>query len=225
MFSIVKSNVVKRALFVVAALSLAGAGCSSSGGGERAPEAVKAVDSMKAINDDLAKGDQQVDKVLAAIGQLEAGGGDLKPAYANFSSAFADLEASGERVHDRRESMRANRAAYIRKWQKELDTIDSAEVRAALAERKQKVSANYDRIGETVGDMRTDYRTFIKTLDGIERALALDLNPAGVAAMKGPMDTAKQQGAELKKSIAASRTELEAIIGRMATPAAAGKSS
>lgn len=202
---------------------LAAGGCASSDGG-RASVAVKATDSMRAVRDDLARGDKQVDKALAAIDQLEADGADLTPAFSSYTLAVSDLEASGDRVADRIEAMRQNREAYIQKWQQELEQVDNPDVRAALAERKAKVAANYDQIRDNGVKLRDDYRAFLKTLQEVERALALDLNPEGVAAMKVPLATARKQGAELKKSIAASRAEFDAILGRM-TPGTAAKSS
>lgn len=191
-------------------------GCGSSG---QAPEATKAVDSITDVSKDMGKGHELVDKVNASIDQLQAGG-DLKAAFANYRSSVADIEAAGKRVADRRVSMQANRAAYVDKWQKEQESIENADVRAALASRKDQVAAKFDSVSTSMDKVRENYQPFLKDLQEIQKGLALDLNPAGVAAMKTPLDRAKAEGAALKASIATVQSELDAIAGSMSAKAA-----
>ncbi len=205
----------------VALMSLAclATGCSSSG---QAKEKEAAVEGITDVAKKLESGQAQCDKVVASIDQLQAGG-DLNAAFKNYTATVADVEAAGKGVASRRESMKANREAYIAKWQKDLESIQNPDVRAALAERKQKVAADFDQIGRSTDAVRDAYTPLLKNLQEIQKALALDVNPAGVAAMKKPLDLAKAETATLKTKIAVLQAELTAIAGGMSGKAAPAK--
>ena len=71
--------------------------------------------------------------------------------------------------------------------------------------------------------VREAYIPLLKDLQEIQKGLALDVNPAGVTAMKKPLDRAKTEAATLKTKIAALQAELTAIAGGMSGKAAPAK--
>lgn len=208
-------------LLIASVLLFPISGCS----GTPKAENEAATEGIQAVVKQLDASQGEIDKVLAAIDQLRAPG-DMKTAYANYVAGVDSVRKAGDRVRERREAMQAKRDQYIERWQKELETIENPEVKAALVDRKNKVAANYTKIATDVAAVRDDYLPFLKNLEEIQKALALDLNQAGVAALKRPLDQAKADGAKLKSSITNLQGELNKIIGSMApatapvTPAA-----
>ncbi len=196
-------------------LCLSFAGCSTS----PKTQNVAATEGIQAVVKELDASRDDIDTVLSAIDQLRAAG-DMKAAFANYTAGVENVRKGGQRVRERREAMQARRDEYITQWQRELETIENPEVKAALIERKKKVAANYDKIATDVSAVRDDYDPFVKNLEEIEKALTLDLNSAGVAALKQPLDQARVDGVRLQASIATLQGELNAIIGRM-SPATA----
>src|SRR5688500_1567009 len=96
---------------VLTALMLAAfVGCNSSG--KQAKESTKAVDGLRDTQQQLARGQAQIDKALTALGQLESGQGDLQGAFKSYSSAVADVEAAGNKARARGQSMRARESEY-----------------------------------------------------------------------------------------------------------------
>lgn len=174
-----------------------------------------ATESINGVLDQLNASQGEVDKVIAAIDQLQQPG-DMKTAFANYTASVESIRKAGERVRDRREAMQAKRDEYIARWQKDLETIQNPEVKAALAERKARVAENYDRIKVEAETVRNDYTPFLANLEEIRKALSLDLTTAGVTALKKPLDQARVDGDKLKASVAKLRGELEKIVGAMA---------
>ena len=215
-----EKRLIGSCLVTLLAASLAvTTGCSSGGG--QAKEKSKAVESIGSLADQLKMAPQQVDAVNAAIDQLQAGG-DTKAAFGQYTKAVADIEESGNKAKARREAMQKNRRAYIAKWQADVEQIQNPEVRAALAERKQAVAANFDTIRDAASGVREAYLPYLKNLQEIQQGLAIDLNPSGVAALQKPLTTAKSDGQTLKEKVAALEAELRTIAGEM-SPSAASK--
>jgi hypothetical protein len=196
-------NRIAASVFAFASI-IAFGGCSNT----PKVENEAATEGIQAVVDQLNVAQGEIDKVLASIDALQAPG-DMKTAYANYVAAVGSVRKAGERVRDRREAMQAKRDEYIARWQKELESISNPDVKAALVERKELVSAE-------VATVRDDYLPFLKNLEEIQKALALDLNPSGIAAMKKPLDQARADGLKLKASISRLQGELNRIIGSMA---------
>lgn len=211
-----------RHTLAVVALLCAGmllSACASGGG--QAKEKVAAIDSIQSVVEQLGKGRGQIDAVVASIDKLQAGG-DLQAAFKTFNASVADVQSTNAKIVSRREDMQENRKAYIAKWQADLESIDNADVKAALAERQKMVSANFDQIAKAMADVREAYQPFMKDVTEIQKGLSLDLNAAGVAALKKPLDDAKAAATNLKAKVAALESELTAIAGSM-TPTPAPK--
>jgi hypothetical protein len=108
---------------------------------------------------------------------------------------------AGDKARARAQTMRQNGQAYVARWEKEMDSVTNPELRAGAAARRQKVKANYDEIVATGRTVRDAYTPFLKDLQDIQRALASDLTPAGVAAASGAMDKTKVDGATLNERL------------------------
>ena len=189
-------------------------GCSSNK--KQAKEKVQAIESIESIADECQKGISQADQVIAAIDELQSGK-KLKSAYGKFNKAVKRLEASADRVTKRRDSMQRNRDAYIKRWQEDLEKVQNPEVQASLAERMKAIRANFEDVQNAANGVRLAYQPLMRDLRDLQKALALDLNPAGVSALQPALDRARSEAITLKDEIAELQAELTEIAGSMST--------
>jgi len=195
-------------------------GCSSSG---RVKESEKAVEGFQNMQKGITKAQQQVDATLASLSQLQAGG-DLQKSYKSFSSQKKDLQKTAEEAKKRSASMRENMEEYVQKWEKEMGDMNDPSVRATLESRRQAVRTNFQKVRDAGTAARDAYQPFMAQLDEIERALAVDLNPATVTGMKPAFDKAQANGATLKQKLTDIQTQLNNISAGLSPTGTAPKS-
>jgi chromosome segregation ATPase len=200
---------------VLMALVMAGAaGCSSGEGksssGGSTEQGKKAVESFTKTKEALAKGQKQVDAVIASINQLSSGK-DLAGANKKFNSSVADLKKSGEAARKRYEEMSKKQAAFVEKWQKEMSKLTDPNLKSTLEQRRAAVSANFDKVKAAAAGVKDAYQPFMAQLGEVQKTLAVDLTPQTVAGIKPTLDKAVASGQNLKQKIAALQGELNAI--------------
>jgi|GEM_PF-1851167 len=199
------------------------AGCETNEG-RQAKVARKAVTSLEDTREELVKADQEVNQALAAMDQLAAQPRDLKQAYRAFTTEVSDTSKQSQEAHERAEEMRERWQEYIASWEREADRLASAELRAGATERRETVRENYNRLRDVASEMQAAYEPFLKQLRDIQRALSLDLTPAGVEAAKPAIETARQTGTQLKEQIDAFIDELDGVSTRRAAQPTAPES-
>jgi hypothetical protein len=188
-----------------------GGGCSSGG---RASESQKAVSTIAEMSSQLnsAKGD--VERAIQALDNLSAGR-DLEKSFKTYHSAVASLENSGEKAQARWKSMQAKGNEYMKKWESEVGRTSNPEVRAGMETRSEKVRANYQKVQNAAKSVADSYRPFLKDLQEIDKALSLDLSPAGVQSLQPAFGNAKMSGRALSQSIDGLKAELDGIRAGM----------
>ena len=188
-------------------------GCSSSGGGGKG-EGSKTIESFKDVGKQLTTASAQVDKTLAAMDQMAAGG-DLSKSYANYVKQVDALEGQAKAAKKRGDSMRTDVKKYVSKWQAEMDEIDDATITASMQSRRAAVKANFDKVKEAGQKARDAYTPFMERLRRIQKAIQIDMTPAAVTSMKPAMDEAHKDGENLKAALAAMQSELDSIRNGM----------
>jgi len=191
------------------------AGCETNEG-RQAKVARKATTSLENTRQELVKADQEVNQTLMALDQLAGQPRDLKQAYRAFTVEVADSAEQSKEARERADQMREHWQDYIASWEQETDTLRSAELRAGATERRQTVRENYNRLRDVARDLQAAYEPFLTQLREIQKALALDLTPAGVDAAKPAIQTAREAGDQLKERIDAFIEELDAVSARRA---------
>jgi chromosome segregation ATPase len=187
-------------------------GCGGDGG--RAAESEKAVGSMQDTKAQITNAKQLVTKANTSLDQLSAGG-DLNKSYGSFSKAVDDLQSSGERVKARWADMQARGKQYQQKWQTEAANIKNPEIRQSLEARREKVRQNYDKITATAKGAKEAWDPYMSDVQEIKKALAIDLTPGAVQAMKPTFDKAKVKGATLIQQLDALDRDLAEVMGGM----------
>lgn len=167
----------------------------------RAPEVVQTVESIENTRQELVRSRLQVDEVLGAMDQLASTRVDLRPAYALYSGEVSETVIQGRSARERAQEMRDQWQQYITSWEREIDQITTPELRESVTKRRQTVRENYDNIRDAARAVDAAYEPFVRQLRDIQRALSLDLTPAGVAAAQPAFASARQAGDELKQRI------------------------
>jgi chromosome segregation ATPase len=191
------------------------AGCKTNEG-RQAKVARAAVTSLDETRQELVKADQEVSQALTAMDQLAAQPRDLKQAYRTFGTEVTDASKQSQEARERADRMQAQWQDYIATWEQQAESIASAELRAGATERRQTVRENYDHLRDAANATQAAYEPFLRQLRDIQRALSLDLTPAGVEAAKPAMETARQTGNQLKEQIDAFIEELDTVSAKRA---------
>jgi chromosome segregation ATPase len=195
------------AVLLAAALA-AIVGCSSSG---RIEEGDKAIEGFEATRQRLQKAQGQVDATLASLDRVAAGG-DMRKPYQAYCDNLEELEEAGRNAAKRAQKMRENMQEYVAKWQSEMEKMNDPTIKAGLQQRRNAVSANFDRVRSTAQAAREAYDPFMARLQEIRKALAIDLSPNALPGLKPAMDQAKAQGQTLKQKLSAMQGELDKIL-------------
>jgi len=192
-------------------------GCQSSEG-RQAKVARRAISSLDTTRQELVKADLDVNQTLASMDELTTGQPQyLKQAYKAFTTEVSDTAKQSREAQERADQMRDRWQDYIASWEKEVDRLDNEQLRAGATERRQTVRESYNRLRDQARELQTAYEPFLRQLQEIRKALALDLTPAGVEAAKPAMETARQTGANLKQQIDAFINELDAVSAKRAS--------
>lgn len=176
------------------------AGCETNGG-RQAKVARKADTSLADTRQELVKADQQVNRTLAAMAQLQSQPRDLRQAYRAFTGEVSETRKQSEDAREQAQKMREQWRVYINDWEQSIDQIRSPEVRAGAVDRRQAVREEYNQIREVAREFEQAYEPFLRDLRDIERTLGLDLTMDGVTAAQPAFEAARQSGEQLRQRI------------------------
>jgi hypothetical protein len=99
--------------------------------------------------------------------------------------------------------------------------MQDPQLKQGLQSRRAAVAAQYDAIQSAAQAVRDSYQPFIRDCDEIQKALAIDLTPSGVNAVKPSINRAKSDGERLGQKLDMLGQELDKVIGTM-TPSGQG---
>ena len=191
-------NLTAIALVALVACAGAGAGCSASTRGE------KMVESFAKTRDTLGAAQGQVAITLATLQRLRmTHADDMNHAFGRYKDAVAELEKQGTAARRRADSMKEESDAHIQAWQSEMASIKDPSIKASLDSRKGAVRSNFKLVQMYSADARKAYDPFLSTNKQIVQALSIDLSPAAITSLAGPMDRAMTEGQSLNEKIAA----------------------
>ena len=144
-----------------------------------------------------------------------AAGDDLQKSFSAYTAAVKDLEKAGQRARDRGQSMKARMNEYVARWQNEIDSTQDPAIQSALTSRREAVRQNFQKVVAAAQEVRAAYDPFLSQNQEIQRALAIDLTPQQVSALKPAMEKARGQGTTLKAKLTVMQDELNRMAGEM----------
>jgi len=188
------------------------AGCATNKSGQ-AKEVTKTVTSMQTTRQELAKAQVRVDDALAAMDRLGvAAPAELPKTYRTFTREVSQTVGQAGTARRRADQMSERWQDYIAGWGKESEQFSTPELRAQAAERRQTVRQNYDRLRDAARVLEQAYQPFLTQLRDIQKALSLDLTPAGVQAAQPAFQRAHQSGADLKQAIVDFMVQIDQVM-------------
>jgi len=166
--------------------------------------------SVAELRGNVIQSRAQVGATLDALNQLTGqGGGDLRPAYDEFSRELDATQALSLRVRQQSDAMRARGRDYFRSWQEQSLTINDPSIRTQAELRQATVRTDFNRIVASMQQARDSFAPFMTGLLDIRHYLSTDLTPRGVGAIEQAMRKAKEDGAAVQKRLDAVAAELD----------------
>lgn len=154
----------------------------------------------------------QIDVVLAALSDLvNSPHADLKPQFNAFSAAVTRLEAEAKTVNDQAAAMQEQGAAYFQQWDTELATIQNENIRTRSLDRKNTVSARFDKVRASYVQTKADFAPLMSDLRDIRTALTADLTAGGLASVKAVSDKASRNVYPLRASLTGLAVDFKAL--------------
>ena len=192
----------------LAAMLAALAGCASDNYQKGGDAAAGLTESANRIEQSKGK----IDATLASLNSLVAASqGDLVPQFKKYSSAVSDLESSAKNVDSKVEDMRGSGNEYFKAWDEQLATIKNEDIKSRSAARKTEVQERFTNIKRTYVEAGDAFKPFMANLKDIQTALATDLTPGGITAIKGAAEKATKDSVPLKAAIDKLATEFKEL--------------
>lgn len=202
--------------FSAGLMALSMTGCSSFPGGKSsAPDAAKPVGG-KAVNllqlrDSVKSTRVALNRTTDALNRI-AGAPDAYESFAAFGKEFATFKKLSDTTLRDSADVRARGNELFAEWQKEAATIKNSEIRAVAEHRRATLRSGYDAMITPLLEARADLTEITNDLADLQKALALDLTPAGISAIKGPVEQATRKAG----ATAASLDKFSAALDKIA---------
>lgn len=198
--------------FSAGLMALSLTGCSSFPRGKSAgPDAAKPVGG-KAINllqlrDNVKSTRVALNRTTDALNRLPAAP-DAREAYIVFSTELSLFKKLSETTLRDSADVRNSGKALFAQWEQEAATIKNADIRAVAEQRRSTLNAGYDAMITPLLAARADLTEITNDLTDIQKALSLDLTPAGIGSVQKPLE-------HINRKAVASSTSLDALAANL----------
>ncbi|MBC8041638.1 MAG: DUF2959 family protein [Opitutaceae bacterium] len=205
------------------ALSLTG--CSSFPRGKSAgPDAAKPVGG-KAINllqlrDNVKSTRVALNRTTDALNRIPSAP-NAQEAYATFSTELSTFKKLAETTLRDSADVRNSGKVLFSQWEQEAATIKNPDIRAIAEKRRSTLQAGYDAMVTPLLAARADLTEIRNDLTDIQKVLALDPTPAGIAAVKKPIEQINSKAVATVTSLDALAANLDKIAADLPPPAVA----
>ena len=133
----------------------------------------------------------QLKATLSALNALSRKSqGDLKGAYDAFAVEVPKTEAAAAWTKTRVEWMEGDGQRYFETWQASVNSIANASLRKKAQRRLDSVKASFQKVNKSLVTARDKFQPFLSDLSDIQKALANDVTPAGVKAVRSTVEEA-----------------------------------
>ncbi len=187
--------------------------CSSITSTEQRSGAVKSISHLKS---NLESANLQVDQTIAAANGLQAPEADLNKALKTYQKEVRQTHEGSIEASKRIADLRTNAAIHIQNWERELATLQNAQLRKAASQQSEIVKDHFDKIYEAAADAKEAYQPFVADLDDLEAYLLHDLSASGVKASAPTIKQINESGSKLKEKITAILDEIDVLTKDMA---------
>lgn len=204
-------------------LALAGGGCATPGY-EKGNAAAR---SLSAASADVQAESRAIDSTIAALKTLvSAPAADLKPQYQAYRQALKHLEAATVRTSKTGAALTQKNEAYLAAWEKELTTINYEYIRERSQKRREEVRTSFETVQRRYSEAQGAVDPLISYLRDIRVALASDLTPGGLEAIRGIASNAEDNSKKVQITLSNLDSDLQTLSQRLSsqtTPPAPAK--
>jgi uncharacterized phage infection (PIP) family protein YhgE len=192
-------------------------GCSSSTGYQKGSRAGTAINASA---DNITQTSSQIERTLVALDDLvNHPQPDMRRQFRTFTAEVNNLDSIARRVSTQAEDMKSRGAAYFDRWNQELATIQNEDIRSRSEARQKEVASRFQAIAANYEQAKANLQPFMSDLRDVQRFLATDLTPGGIAAVKKFATRANEEAVPLRKSLVTLADEFR-VMGVSLTPAA-----
>jgi hypothetical protein len=153
---------------------------------------------------------EQLKATLGAITSLtRQTKGDLRPAYDAFCAEVSKTEAAAAWTRTRVQWMAGDGRQYFQNWQNTVNGIANESLRKKAEKRLNAVKASYDKVETSLQQAADKFKPFLSDLGDIQKALAADVTPGGVKAIKSTVSSANWNHQFVNKAITAALKDMD----------------
>jgi hypothetical protein len=147
--------------------------------------------SIKDARVETTRTSEQLKATLSALNALTAQKkGDLRPAYNTYCAEVARTESAAAWTRTRVQWMAGDGRKYFQDWQTTVNGIANKSLRKKAQKRLDAVRKSHDKVEASLVQAGEKFKPFLSDLGDIQKALATDVTPGGVKAIKSTVRTA-----------------------------------
>lgn len=211
--------------FSAGLMALSLTGCSSfprdksSGPDAAKPIGGKAINLLQ-LRDNVKSTRVALNRTTDALNRIPSAP-NAQEAYAAFSTELAGFKKLAETtLHDSADVRNSGKVLFAQ-WELEAATIKNPDIRAIAEKRRATLQAGYDAMITPLLAARADLTEIRNDLIDIQKALALDLTSAGIAAVKNPIEQINRKATSTVTSLDALTANLDKIASDLPAPTVA----
>ena len=177
----------------------------------------------KSIGDARAeaqKTSEQLKATLAALNALtKQTKGDLKPAYNAFTAEVANTHTAAQWTGARVQWMATDGRQYFKTWQETIDGISNPSLKKKAQKRLDKVQASYTKVESSLNEAATKFKPLLSDLGDIQKTLAVDITPGGVASVKPVVKSANKHHQSVNQAVDSALKEMDKMQNSLSSEA------
>lgn len=177
----------------------------------------------KSIGDAHLEATRTSEQLKATLGAINAltkqTQGDLRPTYNTYCSEVAKTESAATYTRTRSQWMASDGRQYFKDWQNTVNGIANESLRKKSQKRLDAVQKSYDKVEASFQLAGEKFRPFLSDLGDIQKALATDVTPGGVKAIKSTVKSANWNHQFVDKAITSALKEMAKMKKALSTQA------
>ncbi|MFA6960058.1 MAG: DUF2959 family protein [Opitutaceae bacterium] len=146
---------------------------------------------------------------------------DAQDSYGAFATELDAFQKFSKKTLLDSADVRNSGNTLFAKWDEEAKSINDAEIRAIAEQRRTTLQMSYNAMITPLLAARADLTDVTSVLSDIRKALALDLTPAGIAAVKKPIASVNSKAVATSASLDKLAADLDRIAAALPAPTVA----
>lgn len=207
--------------FSLGLAALALTGCSHLSNRSVGPDATQPVGgksmNLLKLRDDVKATRVALNRTTDALNRIP-GSPAPREAYAAFSTQLTTFQKLADQTLDRSADVRNRGRELFAEWTAEAQSIKNPEIRSVAEQRRSTLENSYNSMMTPLITARADLTQVRSDLMDIQKALALDLTPAGIDAGKRVIDQVNDSASASVESLDALADELDKIANDLPAP-------